>query len=180
MPPRDSLAIIVQTNFQLCAYTCSELHVKMIGLFCDVNTLRRLTNVVFYKITRDSVKGAFRLGISASQITRFLRMHAHPRLRTGKYPPLPFNVEDQIVLWDRERSRVMLEEVVRYQCQTRDEYEAAVQWAEDMGCLSWAGQVKQVIMVRHGSSDSFASFIRRWRGQAAAGGGRKRKAAVGH
>ena len=36
------LAIIVQTNFQLCAYTTSELHVSMLGLFCDVQTIRRL------------------------------------------------------------------------------------------------------------------------------------------
>ncbi|VEU41948.1 unnamed protein product [Pseudo-nitzschia multistriata] len=57
--PNDSshLAIIVQTNFQLCAYTTSELHVSMLGLFCDVNTIRRLPNVIFMTITRDSIKG---------------------------------------------------------------------------------------------------------------------------
>lgn len=40
--PKDSshLAIIVQTNFQVCAYTTSELHVSMLGLFCDVQTIR--------------------------------------------------------------------------------------------------------------------------------------------
>ena len=39
--PHDSshLAIIVQTNFQLCTYTTSELHVSMLGLFCDVQTI---------------------------------------------------------------------------------------------------------------------------------------------
>jgi len=167
-PPRDRLAVIVQTNFQLCAYTASELHVRMIGLFCDVNTLRRLPNVVFYKITRDSVKGAFRLGISASQIMRFLRMHAHPMLRTGKHPPIPFNVEDQIVLWDRERSRVAVEEVVRHQCQTEEEFLAAVQWAEDAGCLVWSGRGKHLVMVRHASSHLFATFVQKWRGGAAA------------
>jgi len=167
-PPRDRLAIIVQTNFQLCAYTASELHVRMIGLFCDVSTLRRLPNVVFYKVTRDSIKGAFRLGISASQITRFLRMHAHPMLRTGKYPPIPFNVEDQIVLWDREQSRVAVEEVARHQCQTEEEFIATVQWAEDAGCLVWSGRGKQLVMVRHGNSHLFAAFVQKWRGGAAA------------
>lgn len=81
--PRGSshIAIIVQTNFQLCAYTTSELHVSMLGLFCDVNTIRRLPNVVMMSITRDSVKSAFSLGIQARQILRFLEKHAHPKVR---------------------------------------------------------------------------------------------------
>jgi transcription initiation factor TFIIH subunit 4 len=90
------LAIIVQTNFQLCAYTTSELHISMVctttpllfcitlcyevisalmilflllidklGLFCEISTYRRLPNVIFFRITRDSIKSAFRLGISS-------------------------------------------------------------------------------------------------------------------
>ena len=107
--PHDSshLAIIVQTNFQLCAYTTSELHVSMLGLFCDVQSIRRLPNVIFMTITRDSIKGAFNLGIQAQQILRFLEKHAHPKLRQGSgglgasvsKSPLPGNVVDQICLW---------------------------------------------------------------------------------
>jgi len=107
--PQDSshLAIIVQTNFQLCAYTTSELHVSMLGLFCDIHTIRRLPNVIFMTITRDSIKGAFNLGIQAQQILRFLEKHAHPKLRQGSgglgasvsNSPLPGNVVDQICLW---------------------------------------------------------------------------------
>lgn len=107
--PHDSshLAIIVQTNFQLCAYTTSELHVSMLGLFCEVQSIRRLPNVIFMTITRDSVKGAFNLGIQAQQILRFLEKHAHPKLRQGSgglgasvsKSPLPGNVVDQICLW---------------------------------------------------------------------------------
>ncbi len=84
IPSKNHIAIIVQTNFQVCAYTTSSLHVSMLGLFCDVSTFRRLPNVIMYRITRDSVKGAFKLGIEARQILRFLKMHAHPR----KYPTL--------------------------------------------------------------------------------------------
>jgi len=91
------LAIIVQTNFQLCAYTTSELHVSMLGLFCDVDTSRRLPNVVFMNITRDSVKSAFNFGIQARQILRFLEKHTHPKLRTPQNTsPVPPNVVDQI------------------------------------------------------------------------------------
>mmetsp|Transcript_16605 Transcript_16605/g.21068 ORF Transcript_16605/g.21068 Transcript_16605/m.21068 type:complete len:97 (+) Transcript_16605:532-822(+) len=78
----------------------------MLGLFCDVQTFRSLPNIVFYHITRDSVKGAFKLSIMAKQILRFLKMHAHPRLRSSDHPLVPTNVQDQIWLWNRERKRV--------------------------------------------------------------------------
>ena len=68
IPGTSHLAIIVQTNFQLCAYTTSELHVSMLSLFCDENSFRRLPNIVMFQITRDSVKSAFRLGIDAGQV----------------------------------------------------------------------------------------------------------------
>ena len=70
VPGSSHLAIIVQTNFQLCAYTTSELHVSMLSLFCDETQFRRLPNIVFFKITRDSIKSAFRLGIGSGQVRR--------------------------------------------------------------------------------------------------------------
>ena len=33
IPSKNHIAIIVQTNFQVCAYTTSSLHVSMLGLF---------------------------------------------------------------------------------------------------------------------------------------------------
>ena len=111
IPSKNHLALIVQTNFQLAAYTTSSLHMAMLGLFCDVNTFKRLPNVIFFRISRDSVKSAFKLGIEANQILRWMKMHAHPRLRTGDQPLIPSNVEDQIILWDRETKRVQTQEV---------------------------------------------------------------------
>ena len=105
--PHDSshLAIIVQPSFQLCAYTTSDLHVSILRRFCDVHTIRRLPNVVFMCITRDSIKAAFSLGIQAQQILRFLAKHAHPKLRKAGVSPIPNNIVDQIYVWDRERRR---------------------------------------------------------------------------
>jgi transcription initiation factor TFIIH subunit 4 len=102
------IAIIVQTNFQVVAYTSSDLHVAMLGLFCDVPTIKRLPNMVLCQLTRESVKGAFEIGITATQILRFLKMHAHPiivdKVKTGVAATImPDNVEDQIWLWNRER-----------------------------------------------------------------------------
>lgn len=111
VPSRSHLAVIVQTNFQVVAYTRSKLHISTLGLFCDVQSYRRLPNVIFFHITRDSIRSAFRLGVTADQILRFLHVHAHPMLRSGGRPLVPANVKDQLLLWDRERRRVVMDEV---------------------------------------------------------------------
>lgn len=111
VPSRLHLAVVVQTNFQVVAYTRSKLHISTIGLFCDVQSYRRLPNVIFFHLSRDSVRGAFRLGITADQILRFLNVHAHPKLRLEGRALVPSNVRDQIMLWDRERRRVVMDEV---------------------------------------------------------------------
>jgi transcription initiation factor TFIIH subunit 4 len=167
IPSKNHIAIIVQTNFQVCAYTTSALHVSMLGLFCDVTTFRRLPNVIFYRITRDSIKGAFKLGIEARQILRFLKMHAHPRLRTGDQPLIPGNIEDQIVLWDRERSRVKMEEVYSLQCQNEMEYEAVRQYTQDHDAFGWGSETKLRIMVNYDNAEQTVTFVRKWRARQA-------------
>ena len=162
-PNRSHVAIIVQTNFQLAAYTTSQLHLSMIGLFCDITNYRRLPNVIFYQITRESVKGAFKLGIEAGQILRFLRMHAHPHLRSGDLPLVPPNVEDQICLWDRERHRVRFDEVCHVQCRSKAEYRAVAQYSVDLGAFAWGSDVKLRLLVRFGLAERTLAFIRRWR-----------------
>jgi transcription initiation factor TFIIH subunit 4 len=192
--PRGSshLAIIVQTNFQVCAYTTSELHVSMLGLFCDVQTIRRLPNVVFMSMTRDSVKSAFAFGIRARQILRFLEKHAHPKLRDpnnahgGAYTgsPLPSNVVDQVWLWDRERTRVSFTEVAVHQCLMPGEYGAILAYASRIGssgggsssaggACSWSSERRQQILVNYAYIEKIQNFVRQWRSEhAAAAAGR--------
>jgi transcription initiation factor TFIIH subunit 4 len=123
--------------------------------------------VIFYRITRDSIKGAFKLGIEARQILRFLKMHAHPRLRTGDQPLIPGNIEDQIVLWDRERSRVKMEEVYSLQCQNEMEYEAVRQYTQDHDAFGWGSETKLRIMVNYDNAEQTVTFVRKWRARQA-------------
>ena len=111
VPSRSHLAVVVQTNFQVAAYTKSKLHMSTLGLFCDVSSYRKLPNVIFFHLTRDSVRSAFRLGVTADQILRFLHVHAHPMLRSGDQPLVPSNVSDQVLLWAKEKTRVVMDEV---------------------------------------------------------------------
>mmetsp|Transcript_6253 Transcript_6253/g.9079 ORF Transcript_6253/g.9079 Transcript_6253/m.9079 type:complete len:618 (+) Transcript_6253:80-1933(+) len=162
--PSDAhVAIIVQTNFQVCAYTTSPLHVSMLGLFCDISNFRRLPNVIFYRITRDSIKGAFRLGIEADQILRFLKMHAHPKLRTGNQPLIPSNIEDQIILWDRERTRVQMTEIYSLQCRSKDEYKAVKQYVLDKDAFGWSNDAKNLILIKYSQAELVLGFVGRWR-----------------
>merc|ERR1719400_1512281 len=69
--------IVVETNYRVYAYTSSDLQVALIGLFAE--PLYRFPNLSVNIVTRDSCRQAFKGGISAAQIIRFLRMHAHPR-----------------------------------------------------------------------------------------------------
>ena len=159
--PQDSshLAIIVQTNFQLAAYTTSDLHVSMLALFCDVQTIRRLPNIVFMVITRDSVTSAFSLGVEAGQILRFLEKHAHPKLRGTSGSPIPQNVEDQIWLWDRERHRLQWTEVWKIDC-AAGEFDAVKDYAEKIGALAWCSKAKGIIFVDFTSADKVQAYLR--------------------
>ena len=172
--PQDSshLAIIVQTNFQLCAYTTSELHLSMLSLFCDDTRIRRLPNVVFMHITRDAVKSAFHRGIRARQILRFLEKHTHPKLRelsatsgaTGT--PVPANVVDQIWLWDRETVRVVFERVYQPTLQMGSaEYHALQQYCSDKGCLAYSSERRQQLLVDYRYFERVQAFVRQWRAQ---------------
>lgn len=163
IPSKNHIAIICQTNFQVCAYTTSSLHVSMLGLFCDLSSFRRLPNVIFFRITRDSIKGAFKLGIEARQILRFLKMHAHPKLRTGDQPLIPSNIEDQIILWDRELSRVKMDEVYILQCQNDDEYEAVKFYVLSIKAFGWGSEKERRIMVHYDKASDATSFVRRYR-----------------
>lgn len=167
--PRDSshLAIILQTNFQLCAYTTSELHVSMLGLFCDVQTIRRLPNVVFMSITRDSIKAAFALGIQAQQILRFLEKHVHPKLRQGNNSPLPPNVVDQLYLWDRERHRVTWDEVFMHQCMMAGEFQALHEYTMGLGAHTWSSEGRNQLFIKYEFAEKVQTFVSQWRAKAA-------------
>jgi len=163
VPSRSHLAIVVQTNFQVAAYTRSKLHISTLGLFCDVTTYRRLPNVIFFRITRDSIRSAFRLGVTADQILRFLLVHAHPMLRSGGHQLVPNNVRDQILLWDRERWRVVMDEVWVHQCRDAAEFAAVGQYASDSDALAWGAAHTNKLYIHWPKHSRIQNYIRKYR-----------------
>lgn len=136
----SQLAVIVETNYQLVAYTSSSLHVEMLRIFTDVRC--RLPNVVIGFITRASVRRAMASGITAATILSFLKTHTHVAVRAGKGRLLPENVEAQIELWHQERSRVKFEEVMMIDLSSLmvEEFEEVRTYAENLAVVCWASQ----------------------------------------
>jgi len=163
VPSRSHLALVVQTNFQVVAYTRSKLHISTLGLFCDVSSFRRLPNVIFYHITRDSIRSAFRLGVTADQILRFMLVHAHPMLRNEGLPLIPANVRDQVLLWDREQRRVVMDEVWVHQCRDAAEFTAVGQYASDSDALAWGAAHTNKLYIHWSKHTSVQTYIRKWR-----------------
>lgn len=118
VPPRVSAfgslglqpAIIVETNFKVYMYTESPLHVSVLAHLCELTA--RMPNLVVGLLTRSSVLGALKAGITAEQIIGFLETHAHAVALENKAkhnkPLIPENVTIQLRMWQQERQRLTL------------------------------------------------------------------------
>jgi transcription initiation factor TFIIH subunit 4 len=164
------LAIIVQTNFSVAAYTSSDLHMSMLGLFCSIETMTRLPNMIIATMTRESIKGAFAKGISAKQIIKFLKMHAHPQVLADPNEPIvPDNVENQIYLWDRERKRVKSDLCFKIQCIGGDMYKAIVSYSKRIGALLYSSEETHLVFVKYEKASFVTQYKRKLEQQAMPG-----------
>jgi len=151
--------IVVETNYRVYAYTNSELQLALIGLFSDM--LYRFPNMCVAMITRESARNAFRGGITASQIIRFLNMHAHPKMLKGGQSQLPPTVSDQIRLWEQERDRFTFSEGVLYnQFLSNADYDTVKNYAEQQGCIIWSSDQRRTLVV---SQEGHNAVRRFWR-----------------
>ncbi|KKA22023.1 TFIIH and nucleotide excision repair factor 3 complexes subunit (Tfb2) [Rasamsonia emersonii CBS 393.64] len=161
--------IIVETNYRLYAYTSSPLQISLIALFTTLKY--RFPNLITGKITRQSIRRAIEMGITADQIISYLSTHAHPQMRkynaskstsnmTGMPPSvLPPTVVDQIRLWQLERDRIKATPGFLFKdFVSLAEYEAPCRYAEEIGVLVWKSDRKRMFFVtRH---EQIAAFLK--------------------
>eukprot|EP00602_Paraphysomonas_sp_CaronLab_P000242 CAMPEP_0185032126 /NCGR_PEP_ID=MMETSP1103-20130426/20001_1 /TAXON_ID=36769 /ORGANISM="Paraphysomonas bandaiensis, Strain Caron Lab Isolate" /LENGTH=358 /DNA_ID=CAMNT_0027567903 /DNA_START=342 /DNA_END=1419 /DNA_ORIENTATION=+ len=147
------LSVIVETNFQVVAYVTSDLHLAMLSLFVDTRGMIRMPNMALGIITRDSVKSALKMGISAKQIIGFLTLHAHPRV-ANKTQIVPENVADQLLLWEAEKHRLHTQEAVYLNLSLvvagKDleiMYTKILAYAEEIGVCLFANENKKCLVV---------------------------------
>ncbi|EFC43606.1 predicted protein [Naegleria gruberi] len=150
--------IIVETNYRVYAYTNSPLQIALLSLF--IFPEYRLPNMVVGLITRSTIREALKNGISAHQILQFLRLNAHPQMRLKK-PVIPDTVSDQILLWEKERNRVIKTTSVVYDKFTNvSELNATVDYARRQGALLWHSEEKMMMVCKrefHGLMKEFIS-----------------------
>ncbi|KAJ5273585.1 Transcription factor Tfb2 [Penicillium angulare] len=163
----ESGGVIIETNYRLYAYTSSPLQISLISLF--TNLKYRFPNLVTGKITRQSVRRAIEMGITAEQIISYLMSHAHPQLRkhnaahstanTAQASVLPPTVTDQIRLWQLERDRVRATAGFLFKdFNNSAEYDAPCRYAAEIGVLVWKSDKKRMFFVsRH---EQVAAFLR--------------------
>ena len=161
--------IIIETNYRLYAYTSSPLQISLIALFTTLKY--RFPNLITGKISRQSIRRAIEMGITADQIISYLTTHAHPQMRkhnTSKNPSsmgvppsiLPPTVVDQIRLWQLERDRVKATPGFLFKdFVSLAEYEAPCRYAEEIGVLLWKSDRRRMFFVTR--DEQVAAFLRR-------------------
>ncbi|KAH8095968.1 hypothetical protein JL720_3305 [Aureococcus anophagefferens] len=168
---RRPVDVIVQTNFQVLAYTdagvnTSTLVLATLNLFAELTT--RLPNLVVGTISRDAIKRCVDRGIRVPQIVKFVRAHAHPAMKASGVPQ---NVTDQMALWAGEGNRVAFTDGVLVALDSDALYDAALDAARDLDArVHWKSARKRCLFV---DADAEPDLRRRL---AAAAAPRKRKA----
>ena len=123
--------------------------------------MSRFPNLCVGVISRDSCRQAFRGGITANQIIRFLNMHVLANSSvTAAIPP---TITDQVRLWEQERDRFTFTEGVLYnQFLSQTDYETVRNYADELGCVVWNSDPKRTLVV---TKDGHDDVKRYWRQQ---------------
>jgi len=151
--------IVVETNYRVYAYTDSSLQIALLGLFTEIQY--RFPNLSVALITRESCRQAFRGGITASQIIRFLNQHTHPQSLVSAGPPIPPTITDQIRLWEQERDRFVFTEGVLYnQFLSQADYELVKNYADQRNLVVWCKDDKRTLVVTKEGHDDVKRFWR--------------------
>ncbi|CAJ0601998.1 unnamed protein product [Cylicocyclus nassatus] len=159
MDERRSGNIIVETNFRLYAYTNSSLQLAILSTFTEMTY--RFNDMSVGILTRESVRRALQVGITASQIISFLRANAHKQCLAAGGPLncLPVTVADQIRLWEDERKRLTFTEATLYSAFEGDsEFIGVRDFSLREGILLWADSDKKLVIV----SDEGHEKVRAW------------------
>ncbi|KAI6214151.1 General transcription factor IIH subunit 4 [Aphelenchoides besseyi] len=120
---RDKGFLVTETNYRLYAYTNSELHLSVLATFTEPHC--RFPNFVVVHMTRESVRRALQAGITARQITQYLRSNSHWKSieAHGALHCVPPTVVDQVHLWEEERERLVCQDCVMYSTfESEEEY----------------------------------------------------------
>ena len=152
--------LIVETNYRVYAYTESPLQIALLAIFTHMSY--RFPGFCLGMLSRESVRSAFKSGITAAQIINFLSVNAHPSVRQSGRPLVPPSIADQIRLWEKERDRYTLRDGVLYsQFLSQNEFEVLRNHARDNGYLIYENPSKRSMVVSEEGHDDVRQFWKR-------------------
>ncbi|KAI6223561.1 General transcription factor IIH subunit 4 [Aphelenchoides fujianensis] len=157
---REKGYLITETNYRLYAYTNSALHLSVLSTFTE--SAFRFPNFVVVHMTRESVRKALQAGITARQITQYLRSNAHYKSIEAHGPLhcVPPTVIDQVHLWEEERERLNCQDCVMYTMfDTEDEYQQMRAHAQRHGVLLFENQSEYLLVVTEDGHE----LMKEWR-----------------
>ena len=157
----ESGFIILETNYSLYAYTSNPLHISLLSLFLRLSS--RFPNLLYGRITFESIRNALESGITADQIITYLHIHAHPqaRQRYGLECSIPPNLADQIRLWELERQRTYKNRpgVLWSGFLDEGEWQRVLQECDRIGAKLYANSAKRLLIVDPSANDYLKSLF---------------------
>uniref|UniRef100_A0A5S6R5P7 General transcription factor IIH subunit 4 n=1 Tax=Trichuris muris TaxID=70415 RepID=A0A5S6R5P7_TRIMR len=151
--------LVVETNFRVYCYTDSILDLAIVSTFCEL--LYRFPNLIVAILTRESVRHAFKVNISAEQIIQYLNTNAH-RNMLKRRPVIPSTITDQLKLWELEHDRFTFENGVLYSGFLSDaDYAVVRDYAKEMGVALWVSDPNRLLIVTAEGHEPTKQFWKR-------------------
>ncbi|CAG9537537.1 unnamed protein product [Cercopithifilaria johnstoni] len=151
--------VIVETNYRVYAYTDSTLQLAILSTFTEM--LYRFNDMSVGVLSREAVRRAFQVGITAAQIISFLRANAHPTTYAataecgGVIQSVPITVADQIRLWEDERRRLVFCNAAVYSSfESEKEYFGLKAYVNSQGILMWSDDAQKLLVITEEGHES--------------------------
>mmetsp|Transcript_30221 Transcript_30221/g.78094 ORF Transcript_30221/g.78094 Transcript_30221/m.78094 type:complete len:474 (-) Transcript_30221:3089-4510(-) len=154
----EGRGIIVETNYSVHALNADYVQVQLLNLFLAPKV--RFPNLFVGLLTRESVRKALDMGITADDIIAFLEAHSHP-FQAKQVPVVPETVQDQIRFWQEETEKVTFEKVTLFsEFETVELLRQSTKYAKEMQVHMWSSEERNMLVTKDEGRGSMVSFIK--------------------
>uniref|UniRef100_A0A0N4ZFQ3 General transcription factor IIH subunit 4 n=1 Tax=Parastrongyloides trichosuri TaxID=131310 RepID=A0A0N4ZFQ3_PARTI len=153
--------IISESNYRVYAYSDNDLQLAILSTFTDM--LYRFDDLAVGVLTRDSVRKALSVGITAKQIITFLRSNSKAECieKNGPTFCVPVTISDQITLWEQERQRIDTEPAIFMEhFDSENQFRALLNFVKENDLLLWYSESTKEIIAKESGKETIGHFLR--------------------
>uniref|UniRef100_A0A0K0DSA7 General transcription factor IIH subunit 4 n=1 Tax=Strongyloides stercoralis TaxID=6248 RepID=A0A0K0DSA7_STRER len=158
---KNSGFIIAESNYRVYAYSDNDLQLAILSTFTDM--LYRFDDLAVGVLTRDSVRKALSVGITAKQIITFLRSNSKIDCieKNGPIFCVPITISDQITLWEQERQRIETEPAIFMEhFDSESQFRALLKFTKENDLLLWCNESTKEIIAKESEKERIGHFLR--------------------